>query len=182
MGAGRRRRHRRPRHAAGRARVLQPRGALGAGKLHAAGGVGATALSRDAAAPSAAVAVEAARRRARPPDAGVGRRRLRRVREAPAARMLARARRAEARAARSRQDRRRRSSPPRRARIAAACAGAPIVALDERGQPWTTRELADAACALARRARATSRSSSAAPTAWPPASSAAPLRSSRCRR
>ena len=27
-------------------------------------------------------------------------------------------------------------------RIAAACKGAPIIALDERGRPWTTRELA----------------------------------------
>jgi 23S rRNA (pseudouridine1915-N3)-methyltransferase len=29
-------------------------------------------------------------------------------------------------------------------RIAAACRGAQVVALDERGQPWTTRRLADA--------------------------------------
>ena len=28
-------------------------------------------------------------------------------------------------------------------RIVAACKGAPMVALDERGRPWTTRELAD---------------------------------------
>ena len=28
-------------------------------------------------------------------------------------------------------------------RIAAACRGAPMVALDERGRPWTTRELAE---------------------------------------
>jgi 23S rRNA (pseudouridine1915-N3)-methyltransferase len=28
------------------------------------------------------------------------------------------------------------------ARIATACRGAPVVALDERGRPWTTRELA----------------------------------------
>ena len=46
---------------------------------------------------------EASRRRARPPDAGVGRRRLGRVRAADAARVPAGARRAEARAARSRQ-------------------------------------------------------------------------------
>ena len=89
-----------------------------------------------------AIRDEAPRRRARPPDAGVGRRRLGRLRAADAARIRARARRAEARAARSRQAgaaaARRRGE-----RIAAACKDARVVALDERGRAWTTRELAD---------------------------------------
>ena len=33
--------------------------------------------------------------------------------------------------------------PPKRLRIRAACRGLSIVALDERGEAWTTRQLAD---------------------------------------
>ena len=81
---------------------------------------------------------EAPRRRAGPPDAGVGQCRMGRLRAPDAARVRARARRAQAGAARRQADRaraRRRSGAHRR-----GMQGRAVVALDERGQPWTTRD------------------------------------------
>ena len=84
----------------------------------------------------------------------------------------ARARRAEARAARPRQDASRRCSPPKRRASRAACGGARVVALDERGARVDHARARRRLAALARRRATTSRSSSAAPTASPRRSSA----------
>ena len=107
MGAGRRRRHRRPHHAAGGARVLQPRGTVGsaqAGPRRPAEGRARRRRRPDARRRArAGRRREAAPGRAGPPDAGLGRGRRRRLRAAAAAGFRVRAGRAEAGAARPRQ-------------------------------------------------------------------------------
>ena len=158
MGARRLRRHRRPHHAAGRSRLLQPRGTLAGRRLEAPREGRRLSPPRDCAGwtPPRTSSRRGAHVNLR--IVALGHRmpawvsgRLCRIREAPAARIRGRTRRTQAGAARLR------ASPPRNCLRRKRCAFAPR-APDTRSSrwtsvatPWTTRQLAQQTATLARR-------------------------------
>ena len=136
MGARRRGRHRRARHAARRARVLQPRGAVGRRRSRCAAARRDGRLIRAAATMRLRI-VALGHRMPAWVDAGVADYAKRLPRELALELVELKPAPARPRARPCAQ-----LLADEAERVRAACAGSRIVALDERGSAWTTRELA----------------------------------------